>query len=62
MAPPQTQPSVGETTRLLGPLAAEQGVHPTGAVDGLATGIWESDQELDDFLAFVRRSRDADLS
>lgn len=59
MAPPQIQPPVGQTTRLLDQLAAEQGVHPIGSIEGLATDIWESDEELDELLGFVRGSRDA---
>jgi hypothetical protein len=38
------------------------GAHPIGSVDELRCGVFEGDQELDDFLAFVTASRHAGLS
>lgn len=38
------------------------GAHPIGSVDELRTGAFETDEELDEFLAFVTRSRHADLA
>ncbi|HET9896670.1 MAG TPA: hypothetical protein VFQ44_17205 [Streptosporangiaceae bacterium] len=39
-----------------------QGVRPIGSVDELAfPGVWESDQELDEFLADLYASRHAHL-
>jgi uncharacterized protein (DUF2384 family) len=43
-------------------LARAQGVKPVESLDELALDVWESDEELDDFLADVRSSRDADLA
>jgi hypothetical protein len=43
-------------------LARQQGVQPIGSADELRADIWESDEELDAFLAEVRRARDADLA
>jgi len=39
-----------------------QGVQPIGSVDELAfPGVWESDEELDEFLADLYASRRASL-
>ena len=39
-----------------------QGVRPIGSVDELVfPGVWESDQELDEFLADLYASRHANL-
>jgi hypothetical protein len=39
-----------------------QGVHPITSVDELAfPGVWESDEELDEFLADLYASRRASL-
>jgi hypothetical protein len=38
------------------------GAHPIGSVDDLRSGAFETDDELDEFLAFVTRSRRADLA
>ena len=38
------------------------GAHPIGSVDELRSGAFETDQELDEFLAFVTASRHADLA
>jgi hypothetical protein len=38
------------------------GAHPIGSVDELQCDVFEDDQELDDFLAFVAVSRRTDLS
>jgi hypothetical protein len=40
-----------------------RGVRPLQSVDELAApGIFESDEELDEFLAAIRANRDADLA
>jgi hypothetical protein len=38
------------------------GAHPIRSVDELACGAFETDEELDEFLAFVTESRHADLA
>jgi len=38
------------------------GAHPIGSVDELRSGAFETDEELDEFLAFVTASRHADLA
>jgi hypothetical protein len=38
------------------------GAHPIGSVDELRCDVFENDQELDDFLAFVTASRHSGLS
>jgi hypothetical protein len=38
------------------------GAHPIGSADELRCGAFGSDEELDDFLAFVAESRHADLA
>jgi hypothetical protein len=43
-------------------LADEQGVRPLVDPAELKADIWESDAELDEFLADVRRSRNANLA
>ena len=44
-------------------LARRQGVHPVESVEDMARpGIFESDQELEDFLAHVDAARRADLA
>jgi hypothetical protein len=40
-------------------LAATQHLAPVDSLDELATDLWESDEELDAFLADVHRSRHA---
>jgi hypothetical protein len=42
--------------------ARQQGIQPIASVDELAfPGVWESDQELDDFLADLYASRRASM-
>jgi hypothetical protein len=44
-------------------LAREQGVKPVRSPKDMAIpGFWKSDEELDAFLAEVRRARQADLA
>jgi hypothetical protein len=50
------------TPLTLDALARQQGVQPIVSADELRADIWESDEELDAFLAEVRRARDADLA
>lgn len=38
------------------------GAHPIGSVDELRCDAFASDEELDEFLAFVAESRHADLA
>jgi hypothetical protein len=38
------------------------GAHPIGSADELRCDVFEDDQELDDFLAFVAASRHANLA
>ena len=38
------------------------GAHPISSVDELRCDAFETDQELDEFLAFVAESRHADLA
>jgi hypothetical protein len=38
------------------------GAHPIGSINELRCDVFEDDQELDDFLAFVTASRHAGLS
>ena len=38
------------------------GAHPVASVDELRCDAFESDEELDEFLAFVTASRHADLA
>ena len=40
-------------------LAAIQRIAPVDSLDDLAADLWESDEELDAFLADVQRSRHA---
>ncbi|HET7486880.1 MAG TPA: hypothetical protein VFJ85_03065 [Acidimicrobiales bacterium] len=40
-------------------LARAQGARPVRDLRELVADIWESDEELDDFLADLRRSREA---
>ncbi len=43
-------------------LAHRQGVVWPSSVDDMAADVWESQEELEAFLRFVRESRDATLS
>lgn len=38
------------------------GAHPIRSADELACGAFETDEELDEFLAFVTASRHADIA
>lgn len=42
-------------------LARAQGVGPVRSLDELALDVWDSDAELDPFLADVRHSRQSDV-
>ena len=42
-------------------LARQQGVGPVRSFDDVRADVWDSDEELDAFLADVRASRQADL-
>lgn len=43
-------------------IARRQGVGPVESLGDLALDVWESDAELDTFLADVRRTRQTDLA
>ena len=44
-------------------LARRKGVRPVASVDDMAQGgVFESDEELEEFLAHVYAARDADLA
>jgi len=38
------------------------GAHPIGSIDELRSDAFETDEELDEFLAFIAESRRADLA
>jgi hypothetical protein len=42
-------------------LARQQGVQPVESVDDMRADLWDSDEELEQFLADVRACRQADL-
>jgi hypothetical protein len=42
-------------------LARQQGVLPVESVEDMRADLWDSDEELEQFLADVRASRQADL-
>lgn len=39
-----------------------RGLRPLASLDELRADVWESDAELEEFLAFLRESRSADLA
>lgn len=43
-------------------LARLQGVKPVESLDDMRADVWDTDNELDEFLADVRASRQADLA
>jgi len=43
-------------------LAREQGVRPVRSLDEMRAELWESDEELDEFLADVRAARQEDVA
>jgi hypothetical protein len=42
-------------------LARQQGVRPVEKVEDMHADLWDSDEELEEFLADVHASRQADL-
>jgi hypothetical protein len=42
-------------------LARQQGVHPVRSVRDMQADVWDSDEELDEFLAANHASRHADV-
>ena len=42
-------------------LARQQGVRPVVSLEEMRADLWESDEELEEFLADVRASRQADV-
>jgi hypothetical protein len=42
-------------------LARQQGVRPVRSFEDVTADLWDTDEELDAFLADVRASRQADL-
>lgn len=57
-----SQPVHDDAAHLLDQFAAEQHAGPVASIEELSGELWESDEELDEFLAFVRQERDADLA
>jgi hypothetical protein len=55
LLPGTRSPSVEE-------LARQQGVRPVESLDDMQADLWESDEELEEFLFGVRASRQADLA
>jgi hypothetical protein len=51
-----------ETTSVLDELARDQHATPVRDIAELRADVWDSDEELDEFLADWRASRDASLS
>lgn len=43
-------------------LARQQGVQPIRSTDDMRADLWDSDEELDEFLAEVRAARQDDLA
>ena len=56
-APPPASPSP-----TLDELGARAGARPIVDASELAADIWESDEELDEFIADVRKSRNSSLA
>lgn len=52
----------GDLTPLDQLIAQTPGAHPIVSVDELRSDAFETDEELDEFLAFVTESRRADLA
>jgi hypothetical protein len=46
---------------LLDELAARRGIHPVKSMDDLACDVFDTDRELDEFLASTYAARHADL-
>jgi hypothetical protein len=59
-APHEHEPTVGPST--IEELARIQHAQPVADLDELVEDIWESDEELDAFLADLRASRNASLA
>jgi len=55
LLPGTRSPSVEE-------LARQQGVRPVESVEDMQADLWDSDEELEEFLADVRASRQADIA
>ena len=65
MAYPDDRPALRPATETpsFDDLAREQGVEPVTSIADLARpGLWDSDQEYDDFLADLDASRRSDLT
>jgi hypothetical protein len=57
------RPAVGEDLIPLEELVQRTpGAHPISSMDELRSDAFETDEELDEFLAFVTESRHADLA
>lgn len=59
-APHEREPTVGPST--IEELARIQHAQPVADPDDLVADIWESDEELDAFLADLRAARNASLA
>ncbi len=60
LEPPVAEPPAESATERLERLIVEQGVAETATAEHLAKageGLWDSDEEFDDFLAILRNLR-----
>jgi hypothetical protein len=57
-----TEPAAGSYMAQLKEQARRKGVRPIASVDELRADVFESDQELDEFLAWVAAERKANLA
>lgn len=56
------QPAHDDLVPLAELIRQTPGAHPITAIDELRNDAFDSDEELDEFLAFVTQSRHADLA
>lgn len=56
------QPRTADLVPLEELIRQTPGAHPIGSLDELHCDAFETDEELDEFLAFVTESRHADLA
>lgn len=52
----------GPRPRSVEELAREQGVRPVQSLDDMRADLWDTDEELDEFLGEVRAARQRDLA
>lgn len=58
----ERRPQIADLVPLDELIRQTPGAHPIRSVDELRCDVFESDDELDEFLAFVAESRHADLA